>query len=223
MIEIVTATRRSSEDFAENSALGISLNRLEADRGITAYVAAENNLPLGAVYNSRIETADDNDILVFVHDDVWIDDFFLSAHLDGALRTFDIVGVAGTRRRYPRQPAWHSVRDTMAVNWLWLSGGVAHGKKPFGTVTYFGQAPAECELLDGVFLAAKKATLVESSVRFDPSFPFHFYDMDFCRTARLKGLKLGTWTIPLTHQSVGGFESPEWQAGLAAYRAKWPD
>ena len=223
MIEIVCATRRTADDFAHNAALGRSIERLKPDHGIGSFVAAENALSLGSIYNGRIEASDVDDILVFMHDDVWIDDFFLSAHLEGALRTFDIVGVAGTRRRYPRQPAWHSLFDTLQIDWHSLSGGIAHGEQPFGDVMFFGKAPAECELLDGVFLAARRSTLLKSGLRFDPRFAFHFYDLDFCRTARSKGLRLGTWTIPLTHQSRGGFETPAWEAALADFRQKWPD
>lgn len=223
MIEIVSATKRSRDDFTRNSALGISLERLKEDRSISAFIAPDNRLPLAMIYNSRIEQANDKDILVFVHDDVWIDDFFLSAHLDGALRTFDIIGVAGTRHRYPRQPAWYSLSDTLQVDFHHASGAIAHGEKPFGPVTWYGKSPAECELLDGVFLAAKKSTLVSAGLRFDPRFPFHFYDLDFCRTARSKGLRLGTWTIPLTHQSFGNYNSAAWTEARDAYRQKWPD
>ncbi len=59
--------------------------------------------------------------------------------------------------------------------------------------------------MDGVFLAAKKSALTEYAVTFDPQFDFHFYDMDFCRTARKAGLTLGTWLVKLTHQSAGAF------------------
>src|SRR5674476_443764 len=92
-----------------------------------------------------------------------------------------------------------------------LSGRVAHGKNAFGPVSDFGPVPAECELLDGVFLATKKSHLKQNNVRFDAQFDFHFYDMDFCRSARKSGLRLGTWPIHLTHQSGGAFGSQSWK------------
>jgi len=60
-------------------------------------------------------------------------------------------------------------------------------------------------------------------VLFDPRFDFHFYDMDFCRTARKAGLRLGTWPICLTHQSGGNFASDAWKEKCRLYREKWPD
>jgi GT2 family glycosyltransferase len=83
--------------------------------------------------------------------------------------------------------------------------------------------PADCELLDGVFLAARKSALLGNEVLFDSRFDFHFYDLDFCRSARQRGLRLGTWPICLTHQSKGAFDSERWIEKYHAYIAKWGD
>ena len=104
-----------------------------------------------------------------------------------------------------------------------LSGAVAHGKMPFGGIQVYGAAPAECELLDGVLLAARKSVLAGRGVSFDPRFDFHFYDLDFCRTARGRGLRLGTWPICLTHQSGGAFGTESWKQGYQKYLEKWGD
>jgi GT2 family glycosyltransferase len=140
------------------------------------------------------------------------------------LEAFDVLGVAGNRRRVPGQRAWHFVEAPGKIeDRKTLSGWVAHGKQPLGRITTCGPVPAECELLDGVLLAAKLRTLLDRSVRFDPIFDFHFYDLDFCRSARRAGLRLGTWPICLTHQSGGSFESPAWLAADANYVRKWGD
>jgi GT2 family glycosyltransferase len=224
MIEIVSATRMSKEDFWAKSALGLSLQRLEPDERWVPRIAFGNRRGLPEVFNERIELKTEHDILVFVHDDVWIDDFFLSDHLSEALDEFHVVGVAGNTRRVPKQPAWLFVDNDLT----WddranLSGGIAHGAEPCGKVELFGPTPAECELLDGVFLAARREVLLENAVRFDPRFAFHFYDLDFCRSARAKGLRLGTWPIGLTHQSGGKFGAPDWRATYAKYLEKWGD
>jgi GT2 family glycosyltransferase len=85
----------------------------------------------------------------------------------------------------------------------------------------FGAVPAECELLDGLFLAAKRSLLTARGVLFDPRFDFHFYDLDFCRTARHRGLRLGTWPICLTHQSSGAANAKSWSANYRRYIDKW--
>ncbi len=222
MIEIVAATRFAEADFWKKSALGWSLRRLAYDSRLVARIAFDNRRGLPDVFNARIAAPDAAEHLVFVHDDVWIDDYFIAQRVAEGLDAFDVIGVAGNRRRVDGQPAWLFVDERL--NWddrSNLSGSVAHGVNPFGPVSSFGPAPVECELLDGVFIAARRSTLRQKGVSFDPRFDFHFYDMDFCRRARACGLRLGTWPICLTHQSGGAFGTPAWREKYAAYVDKW--
>ena len=71
------------------------------------------------------------------------------------------------------------------------------------------------------FIAVRREFAQNGSVFFDERFDFHFYDLDFCRTARRAGLSIGTWPISLTHQSDGAFGSPSWRAGYERYLNKW--
>lgn len=224
MIEIVTATRMGEEEFWKSSALGISLRRLSYDRRLFLQPALSNRAGLPDVYNARISPQNAAEILIFIHDDVWIDDYFLTDRVISGLRAFDVIGVAGNRKRAPGQRAWHHVgASVQPQDRASLSGAVAHGRNPFGRITSFGPVPAECELLDGVFLAARLQTLLDRSLRFDARFDFHFYDLDFCRSARRAGLRLGTWPICLTHQSGGAFESTVWLGAYDKYVKKWGD
>ncbi|MDP3086806.1 MAG: tetratricopeptide repeat protein [Methylotenera sp.] len=222
-VQIVSATRYSESAFWNKSALGLSLHRhLKQDNGISASIAFNNTLGLSDVFNQAIERADDSAILVFVHDDVWIDEANFVDTMIAGLERFDVIGVAGNKRRLPNQPAWLFV-DT-ALNWdepEYLSGTVWHGLHAFGEDKFYGDVPAPCELLDGVFLATTKSALNGAHVRFDHQFDFHLYDVDFCRSAREAGLSLGTWPIKLTHQSKGAFGSPHWAQKCQLYFNKW--
>jgi GT2 family glycosyltransferase len=222
MIEVVAATRSPESEFWEKSALGISLRRLVHDRRLAPRLTFANRRGIAEIYNASIASDDVNDLIAFIHDDVWIDDFFIADHVMAALQTYDVIGVAGNKRRVDNQPAW-SFSD-LTLNWnnkIGLSGSIAYGQHPFGIIECFGKVPADCELLDGVFLAAKKTALKSAGVSFDPQFDFHFYDMDFCRTARQHGLRLGTWPISLTHQSSGAYGTEAWKQKYLAYIAKW--
>ncbi len=157
-----------------------------------------------------------------MHDDVFIDDFFIADRLLAGLAEFDVIGVAGNTRRQPMQPSWFHCNDAFEADLPHLSGAVAHARTDSSPISYYGATPAACELLDGVFLAARKSTLRDSGVRFDPRFSFHHYDLDFCRSARRAGLRLGTWPLAITHRSTGTF-GPEWHSALALYREKWGD
>lgn len=225
MLTIVSATRLSRQEFIETAPLGASLRRLSFDKRISARIAFENNLGLPVIYNKVLDAPDVAENLVFIHDDVWIDDYFFVDRIFAGLQKFDILGIAGNLRRIPRQPSWAFIGQ-MHGKFAWdarenLSGAVAHGKAPFGPITYFGPAPARCELLDGVLLAARRDSLRAKGVRFDPRFDFHFYDMDFCRSARAAGLILGCEPLALTHRSDGDFGSPGWRRNYAAYLEKW--
>lgn len=221
-VVIESATQRTEADFWEHSALGRSLpHHLKHDARLSVNIAFENTCGLPEIYNRAIDQAEDDDGLVFIHDDVWIDetDAFADILFEG-LTHFDVIGVAGNRRRLPKQTAWDFLDSKLTRdNPEHLSGRIAHGKNAFGEVTYFGSMPASCELLDGVFLATQKNRL--KAVRFDPQFDFHFYDLDFCRTARKSSLKLGTWPIKLTHQSHGAYHSEHWRRKSQLYLKKW--
>jgi GT2 family glycosyltransferase len=223
MIEIIIATKLSEADFWNKSATALSLRRLEYDDRWLPRVTFSNSQGLPDVYNPRIKTAADDNILVFIHDDVWLDDhFFIDRIIDG-LKVYDVIGITGNRRRVPFQPAWGSfVNNTVIWNDpVNLSGVIASGSQAFGSVRFFGTVPADCEVLDGVFLAAKKQVLIDNNVLFDPQFDFHLYDMDFCRSARQAGLRLGTWPVCLTHQSAGNFGGEHWQQKYQLYINKW--
>jgi len=219
LIEIVSATRFNAADFAAKSALGQSLARLKDDR-LVARIACDNRRGLPELYSAAIADAGAADMVVFMHDDVWIDDADFADRIIDGLDTFDVIGVAGNRRCLKGQSSW------LLINGRWdepqyLSGRVGHGEQAGGELTQFGPVPAACQLLDGVLLASCKSTLNEAKVGFDPQFSFHFYDMDFCRSARQRGLSLGTWPISLTHQSPGEFAGPDWEEARRRYLGKW--
>jgi GT2 family glycosyltransferase len=222
MIEIIIATRLSENDFWEKSATGRSLRRLEYDNRWVQHVAFENRIGLPNIYNARILTAPNDSIMLFIHDDVWIDDYFFVDRIIKGLQVYDVIGVVGNKRKAPFQSSW-AFLDT---NFTWddqtnLSGILAHGEHSFDSISFFGAVPADCELLDGVFLAVKKKVLTANGLLFDPQFDFHFYDMDFCRSARQRGLRMGTWPICITHQSNGVANFGQWLQKYYSYLEKW--
>jgi GT2 family glycosyltransferase len=216
----VCATRAKPEEFAATPT-GQSIARIRLAARVKLALAAQNRAGLPSVYNRVIQESFRDHILVFVHDDVWIDDVFFVNHLMAGLRDYEVVGVAGNRRLLPEAPAWSFKNDQMEWDKENLSGVVCHGPKPCGVPSVYGPVPAGVELLDGVLLAAWGSTLMDAGVRFDERFDFHFYDLDFSRSAKQAGLKLGTFAAGITHVSGGSFGSASWRAGLAKYRQKW--
>ena len=227
-IRLVCATRLSTREFFATSALGRSVPHYRAfPRGqpIELRLFAENAQPLPAVYNVAIEEArDDPAILVFLHDDVYLNDFYWCQHLLEGLGHFHIVGIAGNRRRVPGQASWMFLDDAFRrdddAN---LSGVLGHGQgfPDLIELSVYGPPGQEMKLLDGVFMAARSRDLVRSGARFDPRFAFHFYDLDFCREAERCGLRMGTWALSVIHASPGRLGGDVWRKAYIDYLAKY--
>jgi GT2 family glycosyltransferase len=222
MFEVVSATRLTHDQFWSEAPLGTSVQRTKADERVSFHIAFENTRGLSEIYNERIDNSSAT-ALLFVHDDVWIEDAFFVDRVFEGLKLFDIIGLAGNRQRYPFQKTWFRSPILKGADVEHTSGMMGHGDKPFGELRAFGPVPARCALLDGVLMAARRQALIDAKVRFDPRFAFHFYDLDFSRAATAAGLTLGTWPISVTHRSQGAYQTPAWQDAMAVYFSKWGD
>lgn len=219
----VVATRISSENFWLHTATGRSLALFHSPI-VEVSVFANNSRGLSEIYNEAIDQCkNDPAILIFSHDDLHILDFHWMNAIFNGLNHFGIVGLAGNKRRVPLQPAWAFVDQ----NFTWdafsnLSGLVAHGTTfPPSNISNFGPPFQEVKLLDGLFLAAYSETLLKNHMRFDEQFKFHFYDMDFCRQAEIRGITMGTIPLSLIHESGGSFGSETWNKSYLDYLKKW--
>ena len=220
---VVSATRMNEETFWHEAALGRSLKRhMQQDKRLVPVVAYENIRGLSQIFNDAIEAAPDNALLILIHDDVWLDENTLVQKVSQGLEQYDVIGVAGNVRIQPGQTGWCFADATFNFDdTTYLRGAISHGQHAFGPTSNYGKVSGACQLVDGVFLAAHKQALLQSSVRFDTQFDFHFYDMDFCRTANQVGLKLGVWPVQITHQSEGAFGSQRWRESYEQYMQKW--
>jgi hypothetical protein len=224
-IRVICATRADREGFFSSTALGKSLT-LHRPPAVEVRLFPRNEQGLPAVYNTAIaESARESAALLFIHDDVHLCDFHWAEGLREALSSFDVIGLAGNRRRLPRQPGWGITDEKFTkekrAN---LSGTVAHGTGfPPTSIDEFGPSRQKVVLLDGLFIAVRSDALQAKSLRFDERFDFHFYDLDFCRQAERLGLTMGTWPISVVHESPGGFTSDGWRQGYDRYVEKWGD
>lgn len=225
-IHLTAATKLDDAAFWSDSLLGRSLSRFGERERLSWSITYENRRGLPLVYNESIHGPNGSaaDVLVFLHDDVSLIEADWPDAICRGLHRFDVIGVAGNTRRVPGQLTW-AFRPTGSGGHDWdhpfLSGNVGHGSDSEMEWSDFGPAPAPCELLDGVLLAANAHVLRASGVSFDPRYSFHFYDLDFCREARRAGLTLGTWPIKIVHASGGAFGSPSWQGMRRLYLDKW--
>jgi GT2 family glycosyltransferase len=224
VFRFVCATRQSAAEFPTKTALGRSLAPFMCAPGVELKLFAENRQGLPRVYNEAIHEAELKPaILIFIHDDIHLVDFFWGLNVVSGLNTYDVIGLAGNKRRVPRQPSWYFVDDNFTRDAREnLSGIVAHGKGfPPTSLNVYGAPVQQVKLLDGLFLAVRSETLLSKRIEFDERFDFHFYDMDFCRQAEARQLRLGTWPLSVIHESNGNFNTPSWRAGYTRYLEKW--
>jgi Glycosyltransferase like family len=185
---------------------------------------SDNTKGLSEIYNLEInKLRNEPSILVFAHDDLFILDYFWMHSILNGLSHFGIVGVAGNKKRAPMQASWCFLDE----KFTWdapenLSGVIGHGNSfPPVVLSDFGSPFQEVKLLDGVFLAAYRETLIKGNIRFDEQFKFHFYDMDFCRQAESQGISMGTVPLSLIHESVGNPSADSWEQSYKLYLKKW--
>lgn len=225
-IHLVAATRLSEPDFWGQSALGRCLKTPTARADVVVHIHYANRQGLPTIYNQHIQNCATSDILLFVHDDVTFDDDNWPELVRAGLGQFDVIGVAGNVRLQENQPAWlfkptRTERPAFVWDHGFLSGAVPHIINKQAVNQVYGPTPMPCQVLDGVFIATDCAYLKRTRVQFDSQFSFHFYDMDFYRSAGQAGLTMGTWPIKITHMSEGVFGSSEWRRCWGLYQEKW--
>jgi hypothetical protein len=185
-------------------------------------IFTDNKNGISEMYNKAIEQLEPNiKYVVFVHDDVYIEDLFFFEKLEKGFEKFDLIGVAGSGdvNLSRDKLAWH-----FSNNHFW-SGYVEHPIKSKDEnaktqINYFGQMDRSVVVLDGLFIACKVE--VFEKIKFDVTFKFHFYDMDFCLSAITNDLKAGVISLKTKHLSLGeGINSDEYEAGQTRIKNKW--
>ena len=203
-IVIIGATQQPESVFHESAALGQSLQRWQRIRpALRTDIAFENGDGLSTVYNRAIDRhAGSADVLLFVHDDLFLNDLFLFERLAAAFESYDVVGIAGSTYLdlSAGHVGWHAASPPEAH-----AGSVMHPMEDRKEGVFFhlsfGPTPLECLVVDGVFMAMKTSVLKD--VRFDEQFTFDFYDLDVCLAARQAGHRVGVAPILTTHLSHG--------------------
>lgn len=230
-VRIVTATTLTLEDFHNESYLGRSLAAIPTALRPRLSVFADNKGPsargLTSVYNQALNDAEPGEILVLLHDDVHLHDWYIASRAREAMQHFDIAGIAGSVRGTLAEPSWCWIFDEALERTAKqpdrnLSGSVNHGdptQQP--KVRVFGRTPTTCQIIDGVLMIVDAERARAAGVRFDEQFRFHFYDLDFCRTALQAGMRIGTWPISVTHGSRGAYDSDAFRKQARVYLDKW--
>lgn len=209
----VVATQLNSIDFWNKSQIAIFLEKA----GLTnqCSILFENKDGLPKVYNKFINDSYVGKYVIFIHDDVLVEDLFWEEKLNIAFEKYDMVGLAGTKKAdLSRPPAWHLMSDRQEH-----CGEVAHSHEKQVWTTCFGPTDSRVLIMDGLFIAVNVSKLVNSGVRFDERFDFHHYDLTLCLRANKNKLKLGVTPIRVVHFGLGdSMNTPEWQKSSELFK-----
>lgn len=175
-------------------------------------MVTSNKIGLSKIYNAFINEAiaKRHDRIVFVHDDVYIDDLLINSKLNKAMYdlNYDIVGLAGARDPQIKHPAlWHIMSDRQ--NHRGYAGHIFGDKR---VMTGFGPTPDRVAIVDGLFVAVNLKRALETGWRWNENFDFHHYDIASCLDANKCKMRVGVYPINVFHKSPGlmSLEDEKW-------------
>jgi len=220
---IFTATEKSNNNFLTTPIYQSMVRLPKEDPFIphnTLIPIYNNKKSLSQLYNEAIKRYTHYNI-IFCHDDLYIEDAFVFDKLEEAFKTHDIIGLAGTEKvNYNKDIlSWF---DQEYIKKGLGSGLVNHLHEGKRFPSYYGEFGKDLEAIDGLFMAVNPKKLIENDVFFDPQFDFHFYDLDFCKTAKKKELKITTSPINTLHLSIGeGVLKEKYKKLNQKFKEKW--
>jgi hypothetical protein len=213
-IVIVSCSQRSSAERGE-LLLAQSFDHGGFGKSVHLDVVWGNTEGLPSVYNRKLSeyAGTDVEFLVFVHDDVYLDDLKLCNKLATAHHNlgYHIIGVAGAAKVKVAHPSlWHLMSEPNERR------GYVHHFSKTGQVfcTSFGPTPSRAVVIDGLFIAVHLPSIVARGWKFNENYDFHHYDLAGCLDAVTKGLSIGVYPIHLIHESPGldSFSNSGWCA-----------
>lgn len=184
-----------------------SLSFLANPKELKLVIVENNTDGLPSVYNKYInqKTLKKHDIVLFVHDDVYIDDLKLRGKLYANLNSnYDIVGLAGCVKPRIKKPVlWHQMADRQHHRG-YVMHDVRVGDDEYAVhCSSFGHTPSRVAIIDGLFIAINLKQILKSEWKFNEAYEFHHYDIASCIDANRKQLRIGVAPINVIHSSTG--------------------
>lgn len=214
---IVTCTKTKTDKEFELRPIFHSLRKqYDFNSNVEIHIFKDNKRGLSQCYNEILTNEEHADkTVLFVHDDVVLEDMFLYEKLISS--PYSITGLAGAKTfsKSVDKLAWHMAADRSS-----FVGEVAHVNKDKGVwTTVFGPTNSRALVLDGLFFSCKVKELKEKELTFDENFNFHFYDLAFCLRANEKKVTCGVLPIRVVHYGLGdSMLTKDWEESNAKFK-----
>lgn len=213
---IATCTKaKTDKEFEQRPIFNSLKKQYENNSKIEFFIFKDNKAGLSQCYNQILNDENHaNKTVLFVHDDVELEDIFLYEKLINS--PYTITGLAGAKsfNKKADHLAWHICANNDMV------GEVCHMSKDKQVfTTKFGPTNSRSLTLDGLFLSCKIKELREKNVSFDENFAFHHYDISFCLRANQQKISCGVLPIHVVHHGLGdSMLTQEWAEANAKFK-----
>lgn len=220
VIAVVCTLAKTIEEF-QNKDIYKTLEKfhdLYGQEKFDVRIIKDNKKGLSEVYNSFIDNNEYLDkILLFLHDDVELNDLFLVEKLNES--PYTVTGLAGSKTCDLNldKLAWHlaTSRDNMV-------GEVMHKKGDHAWTTVFGPSKGRCLIIDGLFIAVNVEKIRNTPARFNETFKFHHYDMSFCLECNKNKVTVGVLPIHVIHHGMGdSMISDDWDRSNENFKKEY--
>lgn len=214
MITIGFCTRQHNDDYIKH--LLQTCNVFKPKKIEIIEIINNGSMSLSECYNEILNKAK-NDIIIFLHDDLIFQTNQWGVKIIKLFENnpeYGIIGLAGTDTLVSGM--WWEKRDRMFGQVKHQHEGRTWKNSYSGG---FGDNLKEVVCVDGLFFAVHKKRLKEN---FDEDFKgFHFYDIPFCVTNYMQGVKIGVTTkIMVIHKSIGMVDK-KWELNKMFFEAKY--
>jgi hypothetical protein len=219
-VYLVTASKAKTEEEFKKRPIAKSLAKLCDMYDLTEFdftVVKDNKDGLPTVYNRYLTEEHKGDIVLFVHDDIIINDLFLVEHLRKS--PYAVTGLAGatTVSLKEEKCAWHVMSKRESYK-----GEVKHIKDGNIWTTVFGPTAGAVTVIDGLFIAVDVEKVLQRGVKFNEAFTFHHYDISFCLDCVNNSLSIGVMPINVIHYGLGdSMLTPEWEESNKKFKGAY--
>lgn len=216
LLIVICTQSKTEEEFKKQPVYQSLKKQYECNTpNVDFHVFKDNKRPLAVCYNEILKDPKNlNKTVLFVHDDVVLEDMFLYEKLMSS--PYSITGLAGAKsfNKQAEKLAWHlcAPREDFV-------GEVAHINDNKIWTTVFGSTDSRALIIDGLFIACKVKDLVEKGLTFNEAFGFHFYDISFCLDAYEKKVVCGVLPIRVIHYGLGdSMLTPAWDEANVRFK-----
>ena len=213
-ISVVISTRKKDDNFYQHIKKALSHPKSE----ILLY-ENDGQFSLAEVYNKGLEESK-NEIVLFMHDDIIIKTTNLTHKIIKLFEKFPdygIIGVAGTTDLVNGK--WWEIKKSM-------HGKVSHTKDGKTWTNKYSKESyidilKDVVTIDGLFFIVNKSKIKK---QFDTDFEgFHFYDIPFCVSNYIEGVRIGVTTkFDIIHKSIGE-TNEQWEINKKQFEEKFKD